>query len=93
MQSQETQLETFRKAIESSPSHLVEQFILLHSNYLDAAAADPKAAYEKYSTKIAAIQGLCAAALAHKVTTAHGGRPMRHRKTKKKRRQNRWPVS
>jgi len=66
---------------------MVEQFILLHSNYLDEAKHNPKAAYEKYRTKIAAIHDLCAAALAHKVTTAHGGRLARHRKTKKKRSQ------
>lgn len=83
----DSQLENYRKAIETSPCHMVEQFVLLHSNYLEEAAHSPKAAYEKYRTKIAAIQDLCAAALAYKVTTTHGGRLARHRKTKKKRSQ------
>ena len=90
MQSQgtEIQLETFRKSIETSPSYMVEQFVLLHSNYLDDAKKNPQAAYKIYKGKIASIQDLCAAALAHKASVAQGGRALtRHRKTKKKRAQ------
>ncbi len=90
----ETQLETFRKSIETSPSHMVEQFVLLHSNYLDAAQNSPKDSYTKYKEKIAAIQALCAAALEHTYVPPTGGKAPqrvapRHRKTKKKHRQNR----
>jgi hypothetical protein len=56
---------------------MVEQFVLLHSNYLDEAAVDPRAALEKYKAKIRAIQDLCCAAR----------RLARHNKTKKKRHQ------
>ncbi len=98
----DSQLENFRKAIETSPSHMVEQFVLLHSNYLDEAAqGDPSAAYEKYKGKIEAIQALCDAALEHPYVSTSGGKrrqqptktAMRHRKTKKKRSQIRWAVS
>lgn len=95
----DSQLENFRKAIETSPCYMVEQFVLLHSNYLDEASqGDPSDAYEKYKGKIAAIQALCNAALEHKAEPARGGKQppktaqptrmaMRHRKTKKKRSQ------
>jgi hypothetical protein len=67
---------------------MVEQFSLLHSNYLDDTR--PGAA-ERYRTKIGAIQDLCATSLAH--IQKEGGRrlrpSLRHAKTKKKRRNNR----
>ena len=85
----ETQLEIFRKSIESSPSHMVEQFVLLHSNYLETAQHSPQDSYKKYKEKIAAIQALCAAALEHTYVPPTGGKNPRHRKTKKKHRQNR----
>lgn len=93
----DSQLENYRKAIETSPSHMVEQFVLLHSNYLEEAAqGDSHAAYEKYKGKIAAIQALSSAALEHPYVPMTGGKTktaqptrtaMRHRKTKKKRSQ------
>ena len=92
MSSPSTPLEKFRDAIQDSPSYMVEQFALLHSNYLDDTR--PGAA-ERYRAKIAAIQDLCATSLAH--IQKEGGqrtksalRPsLRHTKTKKKRRNNR----
>lgn len=87
---QNTPLEKFRVAIGDSPSYMVEQFTLLHSNYLDDTRPD---AAELYRTKIAAIQDLCTTALAH--IEKKGGkrsslRPsLRQAKTKKKRRNNR----
>lgn len=95
----DSQLENFRKAIDTSPCYMVEQFVLLHSNYLEEAAqGDSSAAYKKYKEKITAIQALCSAALEHKAEAARGGKQppkmaMRHRKTKKKRYQIRWAVS
>ncbi len=84
-------LEKFRAAIQDSPSYMVEQFVLLHSNYLDDTR--PGAA-ELYRAKIAAIQDLCAASLAHIQKEGGHKRPslrtsLRHVKTKKKRRNNR----
>jgi hypothetical protein len=85
---QNTPLEKFRAAIQDSPSYMVEQFSLLHSNYLDDT--QPGAA-ERYRAKIAAIQDLCASSLAH--IQKEGGRRLRTSlrlaKTKKKRRNNR----
>ncbi len=79
-------LEKFRAAIQDSSSYMVEQFALLHSNYLDDTR--PGAA-ERYRTKIGAIHDLCATALAH-IQKQGGRRPsLRHVKTKKKRRNNR----
>ncbi len=81
---------------------MVEQFVLLHSNYLEEVALGQHdslgelSPFDKYKKKIAAIQALCDAALAHpyKEPTPHNGGAkkspsMRHRKTKKKHRQNR----
>jgi hypothetical protein len=83
---QNTPLEKFRAAIQDSPSYMVEQFALLHSNYLDDTR--PGAA-ERYRAKIAAIQDMCAASLAH-IQKEGGRRPsLRQAKTKKKRRNNR----
>jgi hypothetical protein len=90
MSSPFTPLEKFRTAIQDSPSYMVEQFALLHSNYLDDTR--PGAA-ERYRAKIGAIQDLCAASLAH-IQKEGGRRPslrpsLRQLKTKKKRRNNR----
>ena len=79
-------LEKFRAAIQESPSYMVEQFVLLHSNYRDDTM--PGAA-ERYRAKIAAIQDLCTTSLAH-IQKEGGRRPsLRQVKTKKKRRNNR----
>jgi hypothetical protein len=86
MSSPSSPLEKFRAAIQDSPSYMVEQFALLHSNYLDDT--HPGAA-ERYRAKIGAIQDLCAASLAH-IQKEGGRRPsLRQLKTKKKRRNNR----
>lgn len=85
----ETQLETFRKSIETSPSYMVEQFVLLHSNYLDAAQHSPQDSYTKYKEKIAAIQALCAAALEHTYVPSTGGKaPQRVARATEKLRKN-----
>ncbi len=77
------QLETYRKAIETSPCHMMEQFVLLHSNYLDEAAqGNAHAAYEKYKGKIAAIQTLCSASLEHPYVPITGGKTKTAQPTK-----------